>query len=271
MPNYFLFRSSDDTHKECIDRMLVGQNSKLKNRVQRVKTGDIIFIHKGSKRANVQSQFIEGPFFAVSDGIKDIEPDAWNGDFPWQVKIEKRSDTVIINQKSFEEFHLQYSVNKLFFKFEIDKIVGRKLMEEIGFTVNFKENTINSTEIINDIDIDFRLRYKTKYRCDDGHYVRSKIEMIVDNWLYSHNIAHAYEKKIPGQKMSCDFYIKKSDGKEIYIEVWGGLENPAENQRYLARKKEKETIYKKLNLKLLSIEEKQFSNIDDFLGDKLLS
>lgn len=158
-----------------------------------------------------------------------------------------------------------------FFDFQIDKNIGRKLMEEIGYTVNYQENKIDSSETLIDVDVDFRLKYQAKYRCEDGHYVRSRIEVIVDNWLYSHNIAHAYEKKIPGQKMICDFFVKKPDGKEIYIEVWGGLENPAENQRYLARKKEKESIYKKLNLKLLSIEEKYFNNIDDYLGDKLLS
>lgn len=271
MPNYFLFRSSDDTHQECLDRMLVGQNSKLKNRVQKVQMGDIIFIHKTSKRTNVQSQFIEGPFFAVSEGKKDIEPDAWKGDFPWQVKIEKKSDTVRIDQESFQQFQLQYSVSLLFFNFEIDKIIGRKLMEEIGYTVNYTANKIESNETLNDIDVDFRLRYQAKYRCEDGHYARSRIEVIVDNWLYSHNIAHAYEKKIPGQKMICDFYVKKSNGKDIYIEVWGGLENPEDNKRYQNRKKDKVNIYHKLKLNLLSIEEKHFNNIDDFLGDKFLS
>ena len=144
-------------------------------------------------------------------------------------------------------------------------------MEEIGYTVNYTENKIESNETLNDIDVDFRLRYQAKYRCEDGHYARSRIEVIVDNWLFNHNIAHAYEKKIPGQKMICDFYVKKADGKEIYIEVWGGLENPDDNKRYLARKNEKEKIYKKLNLKLVSISESYFSNIDDFLGDIFLS
>src|ERR1039457_5867241 len=35
------------------------------------------------------------------------------------------------------------------------------------------------------------------YRTEDGHRVRSKAEVIIDDWLYSHNIVHAYEIKLP--------------------------------------------------------------------------
>ena len=49
-------------------------------------------------------------------------------------------------------------------------------------------------------EADFRLRWQAEYRCEDGHYVRSKNEAIVDNWLYSHSICHAYEKAVFDQQ-----------------------------------------------------------------------
>ena len=39
-------------------------------------------------------------------------------------------------------------------------------------------------------EMDFRKKWEAKYRCSDGHYVRSKNEALVDNWLYRHNICH---------------------------------------------------------------------------------
>ena len=42
-------------------------------------------------------------------------------------------------------------------------------------------------------DNDYRKKWPAAYRCEDGHYVRSKNEQLVDNWLYHHNICHAYE------------------------------------------------------------------------------
>ena len=45
-------------------------------------------------------------------------------------------------------------------------------------------------------NIDHRKNYIAEYRTKDGHYVRSKSELAIDNYLYNNNIIHAYEKKI---------------------------------------------------------------------------
>lgn len=46
--------------------------------------------------------------------------------------------------------------------------------------------------------------------------------------------------------------------------IWG-----LDDDKYLKRKKEKEDFYKKNNLALISITEKEIQNIDDFLGEQL--
>ena len=43
----------------------------------------------------------------------------------------------------------------------------------------------------------FREKFEAKLRSTDGHFVRSKAEMLIDNWLYMAEIVHAYERKLP--------------------------------------------------------------------------
>ena len=112
---------------------------------------------------------------------------------------------------------------------------------------------------------DPRKNYKLpEYRTEDGHYVRSKAEMIIDNWLYNKNIVHAYEKRLPiEENLLSDFYIPRG---KVYIEYWG-YENKKE---YLDRKKIKQDIYKKYNFNLIELNEKDVQNLDDVLPKMLL-
>jgi len=112
---------------------------------------------------------------------------------------------------------------------------------------------------------DIRKKYKTlEYRTEDGHYVRSKAELIVDNWLYNKGIVHAYEKKLPTEEnLLSDFYIPT---KNIYIEYWG-YEN---EEKYLKRKQIKQKIYKKYNFNLIELNDKDIQNLDDILPKFLL-
>ncbi len=71
-------------------------------------------------------------------------------------------------------------------------------------------------------ELDYRKKWPADYRCEDGHYVRSKSEMLIDNWLYSHGICHVYEKAVfsitGSEQYICDFYVPYYD---LYIEVFG--------------------------------------------------
>ena len=63
----------------------------------------------------------------------------------------------------------------LFCPFCYRKYVDKKLLVEI---TNCKEITILDDS------------YEGKFTCTDGHIVKSKSEMIIDNWLFDHNIPH---------------------------------------------------------------------------------
>jgi hypothetical protein len=107
------------------------------------------------------------------------------------------------------------------------------------------------------------------FKCLDGHFVKSKGELIIDNYLTILGIDHIYEKtiKIKGNNVKCDWYLPDND---IYIEYWG-----SSGQKYNKRKKEKLKLYKIANKKLISIENIMFgdlySNIDKMLKKFLKS
>lgn len=110
----------------------------------------------------------------------------------------------------------------------------------------------------------FREKFEAKLRTTDGHFVRSKAEMLIDNWLYMAEIVHAYERKLPIEEdVYCDFYIPTG---KVYIEYWG-YEN---DQKYLARKKKKQEIYQKYGFNLIEVEDKDVQNLDDILPRFLL-
>jgi len=111
--------------------------------------------------------------------------------------------------------------------------------------------------------IEFRDKFRPEHRTQDGHYVRSKSEIIIDNWLYVSKIVHSYERKLPiEEELYCDFYLPTG---KVYIEYWG-----LEEDKYLSRKEKKLEIYKKYNLNLIQLVEKDISNLEDVLPAKLL-
>ena len=108
-----------------------------------------------------------------------------------------------------------------------------------------------------------RETFKAEFRTMDGHYVRSKAEVIIDNWLYMNGFVHAYERRVPiVEELYCDFYLPQ---QQIYIEFWG-----LEDTKYIERKKKKIALYEHYGLKLIGLTEEDVKNIDDTLPIKLL-
>ena len=109
---------------------------------------------------------------------------------------------------------------------------------------------------------------ETLLKTKDGHLVRSRAEMIIDNLLYEYGLTHAYERELTvAESVFSDFYIPARNGRRaIYIEFWG-IKN---NEKYNERKRIKQEIYKTNNLNLIEIEEKDLENLDSFLRRKLL-
>ncbi|MEP1444830.1 MAG: glycerol kinase [Paraglaciecola sp.] len=103
-----------------------------------------------------------------------------------------------------------------------------------------------------------------KHRATDGHFVDSRSEALIDNWLYMAEIVHAYKRHLPiEENVYCDFYIPTA---KLYIEFWNGSNDP----KYLARKANKLAIYRKYELRLIQLNESDIQNLDAVLPRLLL-
>lgn len=110
----------------------------------------------------------------------------------------------------------------------------------------------------------FREKFPATLRTKDGHMVRSRAEVIIDNALYDYKLAHAYERKLPIEEdLYSDFFIPSEN---VYIEFWGMEDDP----KYAERKRVKIEIYKKYDFKLIELNDNDISNLDDHLPKKLL-
>jgi hypothetical protein len=110
-------------------------------------------------------------------------------------------------------------------------------------------------------DSEFRERLKqgAKHRTNDGHWVRSKAEALIDNWLYVMGLVHAYERRLPiAEEAYCDFYLPQG---RIYIEYWGYEDDP----KYVARKQEKLQLYRTNGLNLIELSDEHIEQLDDRL------
>ena len=111
---------------------------------------------------------------------------------------------------------------------------------------------------------DYREKFEAKHRTLDGHYVRSRAEVIIDNLLYQYGLVHAYERKIiiGDEEVLSDFYLPAG---KVYIEFWG-MEGDA---KYSERKKKKIEFYKKNDIPLIELNDNDILSLDDHLPRKL--
>ncbi|HEX8746140.1 MAG TPA: HEAT repeat domain-containing protein [Pyrinomonadaceae bacterium] len=113
-------------------------------------------------------------------------------------------------------------------------------------------------------DFSFRARFPAVHRTIDGHLVRSRAEIIIDNWLYAAGVVHAYERMVPvKENLYCDFYVPAGD---VYIEYWGLEADPL----YAERMRSKKEIYQRYGLRLIELRDSHISQLDDYLPKFLL-
>ena len=150
-----------------------------------------------------------------------------------------------------------------------DSILQNKSLKEVFMDTPSEKEVPNQTvtlqqQTIVQITENFRDKYPANFRTQDGHRVRSKAEMIIDNTLYQYGLVHAYERKLPiDENVLSDFYIPAG---KVYIEYWGMENDP----KYAERKKTKIEIYKKHDIPLIELTDDDIQNLDDHLPKKLL-
>ena len=106
---------------------------------------------------------------------------------------------------------------------------------------------------------DPRKRSPARYRTMGGHYVRSRAEWMIDAWLFHHGINHVYERKLPvAEDAISDFYLPLGN---VYIEFWG----KEDDANYARRMREKQEIYRRNDLRLISLTDAELYSLDDHM------
>ncbi len=98
----------------------------------------------------------------------------------------------------------------------------------------------------------------------DGHHLRSKEELLIDNWLYLNGVVHSTSHPLPfDSEAEADFYLP--DG-QVYLEYWGFDKTPA----YLKRKLARQALYQQHELSLIELSAGDLNQLDDVLPKALL-
>lgn len=87
----FIFACGESTEAECLSRMLFGTDRTYGPVVIRIRKGDLLFLN------NLDTDSLHGVFKAVTDGGFNIEPKAWKGRYPYQVRVESLGNKITLN------------------------------------------------------------------------------------------------------------------------------------------------------------------------------
>lgn len=207
-----------------------------------------------SEIIKIREKIDQNEFANIQKAKSIIKEEIWNNQLPDKYK-EFKEIVDVVKSKGSAGTSAYITV---YFSIRIMEAQQVKKSPEEGLLKRNNEVTTIS-------DLDYRKKWPANYRCEDGHYVRSKSEMLIDNWLYSHGICHAYEKAVFSNSRSdqyiCDFYVPSYD---LYIEFWG-LDSPL-NSQYQEKKYVKTNFYKVNNYRLIELSDDEIMLLDDKLG-----
>jgi DNA modification methylase len=145
----FIFACTQKTEAECLNKFLFGTDRVYGPIVIRIRKGDLLFLN------NVDTNVIYGVFKAVSDGGFKIEPDAWKGRYPYQVKVEPLGQIIKLNDAD-------ESLNKFGIK-RNTPLFGKKLLYFLDLFVP-QPTLLNEVKSIMDETVHLILQEKEKIK-----------------------------------------------------------------------------------------------------------
>lgn len=114
-----------------------------------------------------------------------------------------------------------------------------------------------------------------KLQDDSGFYNRSYQEYILAQFLIHNNISYLREQHPfpdPYRKKRSDFTFILKNNEVYHLEIWGCdkvIKNSSFTQNYMDNRKLKESLYKKYNINLISIEPDTFNGCLETVQNKL--
>jgi len=243
----YVFLCNNWTERECLERKLFGSPRSKWNSVSQVKEGDILFL------LNYQSNRLHGVFEAVSDGKMDIEPYAFDGKFPAQVRVRRKINCPTLDGTAFLPLIRRgwIRVSRSGILLFPDRL-GPKFIDELWrifleLPVAPQVTAHGRTDLVG-------------YKAKDRHMTKSYCERFLDDWLHEHlPYKHEYNYRVQRAKREvlCDWYVPKID---LHIEFW---EKKARGDPRAMEIKEK--FYKDHSLRAIDIYEN-----DLYLADRII-
>lgn len=137
-----IFTCTNNSEKECLERLLFATNKIYENKALLTKRGDVLFLY------NLNTDILYGPFKAKSDGRKNIDPLAFGGKYPYQVEVEigNQISTIPNAKKVLKKLGINWKKDYIF-KEEVDLII-----EYIKDPQNFNWSKIKEKKSNNELD-----------------------------------------------------------------------------------------------------------------------
>ena len=108
-----------------------------------------------------------------------------------------------------------------------------------------------------------------RFRTMDGHWVRSKSELLIANFLFHNRIPYQYERRVTvgGEDVVPDFFLPDagSEGKGLYLEHFGMLDKV----EYFECATKKARLFRRAGLELIATDEKDVLDFESALQSKL--
>lgn len=102
------------------------------------------------------------------------------------------------------------------------------------------------------------------YRTDDGHFVNTEAEVVVDNWLYRSGIVHSYENRHGDDRENIisTFFLP-------FYQLFIDLESSRMNKGDVDQQKKRRKYYTEKGLEFIELKAKQALNAEKVLSDIL--
>ena len=99
----FLFACTNKSEEECLTNLLFATEKSYGPVVIRIRKGDLLFLN------NLETDTLSGVFKAVSEGSHNLKPKAFDGKYPYQVKVELLGEkmTIIQAKKLLNRFRVK--------------------------------------------------------------------------------------------------------------------------------------------------------------------
>lgn len=114
----FLFACTQKTETECLEGKLFAADRSYGPVVVRVRKGDLLFLN------NLETDTLHGVFEAISDGHFNIEPQAFDGQYPYQVRVKSLGSVITLDEAKKLLSRFKVARNTPLFKKRLADVLG---------------------------------------------------------------------------------------------------------------------------------------------------